>query len=118
MRKARVTGEICLPVDARVNAKSLVRVQLLDTSLADAPALEVACQKIGGIEAKLARREMLRFDLTCDRVDPHASYSVQVHVDQNGDGNIKPGDFVNLESCPVITYGYPETVQVQTNLVT
>ena len=46
MRKARVTGEICLPVDARVNAKSLVRVQLLDTSLADAPALEVACQKI------------------------------------------------------------------------
>ena len=117
MRKARVTGEISLPAGARVNAKTLARVRLLDTSLADAPAVEVACQQIGGVEEKLARRETLRFDLTCDPVDPHASYSVQVHVDQNGDGNIKPGDFVNVENCPVITYGCPETAQVQTNLV-
>lgn len=35
-------------------------------------------------------------------------YAVNVHVDVDNNSNINSGDFINMESCPVISHGYPK----------
>lgn len=117
MSKALVTGEILLPAGASLKPSALARVQLLDTSLADAASVEVANQLVSGLAARLAKGETVEFSLVATHTDAQASYSVCVHIDQDGDGQIKPGDFVSTQNYPVITFGYPKRVCVQTVLV-
>lgn len=114
MSEERVTGEILLPKGCVVSAGATAHVQLLDTSMADAPSMLVAEQVINDIAARIARGEALTFELHGQVQSPHATYSVRVHIDQKGDGKVDLGDFVNKQSYPVITFGYPSHVVVQT----
>ena len=43
-----------------------------------------------------------------DIVDLRRSYSIRVHIDVDNNGKINSGDFITMESYPVITYGYPK----------
>lgn len=117
MRKALVTGEILLPAGAGIKSSAVARVQLLDTSLADAPSVTIASQVVSGLASKLAKGGALAFSLAAENPDAQASYGVSVHIDQSGDGQVKPGDFVSTQSYPVITFGYPNRVCVQTVVV-
>ena len=114
MNKALVSGEIHLPAGVKVRASAIAHVHLLDTSLADAPSGVVASQHISDIAAKLAKGEALTFALQGPIGNERASYAVQVHIDLDGDGKVSLGDFVNAQSYPVITYGFPCRVSVQT----
>ena len=117
MGKTLVTGEILLPAGASIKSSAVARVQLLDTSLADAPSVAIASQVVGAVATKLAKGGVLEFSLAAPNPDAQASYCVSVHIDQDGDGQIKPGDFVTTQSYPVITFGYPSRVRVQTVVV-
>ena len=114
MTQTRVTGEILLPSGAAVKASAVARVQLLDTSLVDAPASTVASTIIYDVASKLAKGEALTFELDCTINNPAVRYSVSVHVDQEGHGKVSLGDFVNGQSYPALTYGYPNVLSVQT----
>ena len=41
-------------------------------------------------------------------VDLRRSYSIRVHIDVDNNSKINSGDFITMESYPVITYGYPK----------
>jgi uncharacterized protein (DUF2141 family) len=45
-------------------------------------------------------------------INIRARYAVSVHIDVDGNGKINSGDFINMESYPVLTYGYPDNILV------
>jgi hypothetical protein len=45
--------------------------------------------------------------------DDQASYTVRVHMDVDGDGRVSRGDYLRMESVPVLTHGYPNRVTVR-----
>ncbi|MDN5751755.1 MAG: YbaY family lipoprotein [Nitrosospira sp.] len=54
----------------------------------------------------------LTFAITGNLPDPSASYAVRVHIDVDGDGEVSQGDFVSMQSYPVITFGHPSEVSI------
>ena len=49
--------------------------------------------------------------------DERGDYTVRVLVDLDGDGLVSRGDFVNVESYPVLTRGHPREVTVKVERV-
>ena len=54
----------------------------------------------------------LSFAITGNLPDPQASYAVRVHIDIDGNGVVSKGDFISMQSYPVITFGYPREVSI------
>ena len=54
----------------------------------------------------------LSFAIAGNPPDPRASYAVRVHIDIDGDGEVSQGDFISMQSYPVITFGHPREVSI------
>lgn len=54
----------------------------------------------------------LSFAIAGNPPDPRASYAVRVHIDIDGDGAVSKGDFISMQSYPVITFGHPREVSI------
>jgi putative lipoprotein len=105
-----VIWRIAEPLGFDVNSAPQVVVQVEDVSRADAPSVIVAEQRLRGI--RLQRGETLRFavEVPRERIDSRSHYSVRVHVDVSGSGNVERGDFVSTRSYPVLTRGHGDEV--------
>jgi uncharacterized lipoprotein YbaY len=93
--------------------RATVYVRLEDVSRADGPADVVAEQVIPNVSYQEAHAVGLRFSLPGELLDERASYAVRVHVDVNRDGRVNRGDYLSMESYPVLTHGYPDRVTVR-----
>lgn len=107
----RVTGEVLFG-GKEAFAAATVYVRLEDVSFADRPSAVIAEQVIPGVS-----RGPVAIDLRSAPLDPRGSYSVRVHVDVDGDGQITPGDYVSTESYPVLTHGHPANITVNVRRV-
>jgi uncharacterized lipoprotein YbaY len=114
MSEPLVTGEILLPDGAVLPQGAIAYVRLLDTSLADAPSTTVAELVIHEVAAKLIGGRSIRFALHGELRDARASYTVSVHIDVDMDGRVSVGDYISMQSYPVITFGYPDHIEVKT----
>jgi uncharacterized lipoprotein YbaY len=114
MSEPLVAGEVLLPAHSILPSGAVAYVRLLDTSLADAPAMIVAEQVIRDVAKTIARRGQIRFALYGKIQNPQGSYTVSVHIDVDEDGRIGKGDYINMQSYPVITFGYPSHIKVET----
>lgn len=112
-----VTGEILFAQEAHSFSGATVYVRLEDVSLADAPARVVAEQVISDLSYEAGSQAKLEFRLDGEIPDERASYSVCVHVDLNGDEKVSRGDYISMESYPVLTFGYPKQVSVRVHEV-
>ena len=54
----------------------------------------------------------LLFAIAGNRPDPRASYAVRVHIDIDGDGKVSRGDFISMQSYPMITFGHPRELSL------
>ncbi len=108
-----VTGEILFAQETHSFSGATVYVRLEDVSLADAPAKVVAEQVISDLSYEAGSQAKLEFRLYGEIPDERASYSVFVHVDLNGDEKVSRGDYISMESYPVLTFGYPKQVSVR-----
>lgn len=52
-------------------------------------------------------------DVPAGRIDPRYSYSVRVHIDTSGSGEVERGDLVSTQACPVLTHGHGEEVRIR-----
>jgi uncharacterized lipoprotein YbaY len=111
--EASVSGEIHLEPPPADLSGATVRVRLEDTSLIDAAAEMVSEQVIEGLPSQLPAEEGIPFCLSVEAPDPKATYTVRVHVDLDGSGRLKKGDYINMESYPVLTRGHPREVTVR-----
>ena len=54
----------------------------------------------------------LLFAIAGNPPDPRASHTVRVHIDIDGDGEVSKGDFISMQSYPVITFGHPREISI------
>jgi uncharacterized lipoprotein YbaY len=122
-----VKGEISFDQN---NVKSFsgatIYVHLEDVTMQDAPSKLISQQIIenvsynGSSVAGHHHQKKIKFALFGHMVvDVQRLYAVSVHIDVDNNGKINSGDFINMESYPVITHGYPkDNISVHVRQVT
>jgi uncharacterized lipoprotein YbaY len=108
-----VHGEVVFDETAQSFSGATVTIRLEDVSRADAPAQIVAEQILPDVSHTAGSPTQLPFAIEGTIPDERARYAVRVHVDVDGDGQLGPGDYMNMESYPVLTYGNPNRVTVR-----
>jgi uncharacterized lipoprotein YbaY len=86
-------------------------VRLLDVTFTDAPSRTVA-EQVLALPRGRADERPLAFSLRLETIDPHRTYIVSAHADLDGDGSISRGDWMTMESYPVLTFGHADRVDV------
>ncbi len=113
MSKPIVKGEIKFAAKPDLPASAKMYVRLLNTSLADAPSAVIAEQVID----HLNKDERVTFRLEPDSIDERDTYTVSVLVDLDGDGKVSKGDYISMQSYPVLTFGSPTEVTIEVKQV-
>ncbi|MBW4573409.1 MAG: YbaY family lipoprotein [Tolypothrix carrinoi HA7290-LM1] len=108
-----VTGEILFSEDLDSFSGAKVNVYLEDVSSLDAPSKIIAKQVIPDISHEVGTENQVKFALKSETSNKQASYSIRVHVSVHGDEQIHRGDYITMESYPVLTFGYPNQVSVR-----
>jgi uncharacterized lipoprotein YbaY len=111
--KSLVSGEIILGEEVQSFSSATIYVRLEDVSRVDAFSKIVAEQVLHNVSHQAGHQSQLAFDLRGTTPDERASYAVYVHVDVDGDGQVSRGDYISMESYPVLTFGYPDRVTVR-----
>ena len=101
----RFFEEVDVPSGARLY------VRLLDVTFTDAPSRTVAEQVLTLARGRAGERR-LAFSLELETIDSHRTYIVSAHADLDGDGSISRGDWMTMESYPVLTLGNADRVDV------
>ena len=95
-----------------------IYVRLEDTTFANAPSVVVLQQTIEEIPKQAIQEGKVPFALYGEIANARATYTISVLVDVDGDGKVTRGDYINMESYPVLTFGYPSHVTVRVRKVT
>jgi uncharacterized lipoprotein YbaY len=111
----RVSGEIRFPPLKRPLREARVRVRVDDVSSVDAPARTLAETEAGPVSAAIGEACRIPFTVEVDdsEIDPRAHYVVAAHADLDGDGEVSVGDYVTMESYPVLTRGNSASAEVE-----
>ena len=112
-----VEGEVVFEASAPPIRGGTLYVALEDVSYADAPARVMARYVARDVDHDPQAPAPLRFRLAGPPPDPRARYVVSAHVDVDGDGAVTRGDFISMQSYPVLTHGYPTVVTVEVRQV-
>jgi uncharacterized lipoprotein YbaY len=112
-----VRGEVVVPPDAPPTEGAELVVQVEDVSRADAPSRVVAEHRVRGVQMRGGVVMPFEVEVPADEIDPAAHYSVRVHVDASGSGDVEKGDLVSTQSHPVLTHGYGDEARVETSVV-
>jgi len=117
MTTRTVRGEISLPRTSLPAEAALVIVQVEDVSRADAPSSVVGEQRREGVE--LHPGDVIPFEVEVDAgaLDEGARYSVRVHIDVAGSGEVDAGDLISTQSYPVLTGGYADEAEIEAHLI-
>jgi uncharacterized lipoprotein YbaY len=107
-----VHGEIELPSDAPVFTPAHVLVELEDISRADSPSHVV--KRLKFVTGTLRGRDLIPFamEVPAEALNERNVYSVRVHVDVNGSGTVDRGDYITMQTYPVLTRGHGDKVRV------
>jgi uncharacterized lipoprotein YbaY len=108
-----VEGEILLGETQRSFTGATVHVQLEDVSYADAPSRVVAEQVIPDVSHESGTEHNLTFALYGNMPDEKGRYIVTVRVNLQGQGRVIRGDYLSMESHPVLTHGNPNQISVR-----
>ena len=102
-----MTLQVTITSDTTLPAGKPVRVEVRDTSVADAAAIVVTSQT-----ARVPPSgEPLVVTLQLDRVE--SGYTIWAHVDTDSNGRVSKGDLITMESYPVARSGEQTTVRVR-----
>jgi hypothetical protein len=56
-------------------------------------------------------------EIPAELVDDHHNYSVRVHVDVSGSGEVNVGDLVSTQTYPVLTHGLGNEARINVKSV-
>lgn len=88
-----------------------VYVRVEEISRLDAPAFRVAEVVLRGVHI-FAGSPPIPFTMRDVRPEPRGRYIVRVHADVDGDGQVSRGDYVSVQSYPVLTSAKPDIVAI------
>ena len=107
-----VEGDILFDLDVKSFTHARTFVRLEQVSLADAPSKIVLERSINDVSYQARSGAKLHFALFGEMPNERDRYVVTVHVDVDGDGKVSQGDCINMQSYPVLTFGYPRYVRI------
>jgi|GEM_PF-1480181 len=114
---ALVSGQVILDGEPSDVTKVILAVKLEDVSLVGMASTIVAEYQR---EIELSHDNPLEFEIFPDAnspvINPRSSYAVTAHVSLHPDDNpqeIRQGDYLTLQSYPVLTQGNPSIVTVE-----
>ena len=84
-----------------------------DVSRADAAAKSLGSFVLPDVSHAAGESAGPEFTLEVGVPDPNAQLAVRVHIDLTGNGRYSRGDFITMESYPVLTRGHPSLVTVR-----
>ena len=91
-----------------------IYISILDVTMADAPSKVILQQVVKDIDYKANNNKSYQeFRIYGQIPNNKASTPLEVHVDVDNDGKISVGDYINMESYPVLTYGNPNYISVK-----
>ncbi len=112
MSRPLVTGNVVID-GGRPFTGAQMRIMLEDVSRLDAPSISIVEQVIDGVSYDSSSGTSLEFSLHGAIPNERANYAVRVHVDVDRDGRVSRGDYITMESFPVLTHGHPDRVTVR-----
>ena len=112
-----VRGHVVFDESVESFTGATLYVSVEDTTYADESAVKIAEQVIKDAAYDKQARNSFPFALNGTISNERAHYSVRVLVDLNGDGRVSRGDFVNVESYPVLTWGHSNEVTIRVKRV-
>ena len=107
-----VRGEIALPTSGPLGTSADVIVQVEDVSRADAPSIVVGEQRQHGVFLHGGAVLPFAVEIPARFIDERRSYSVRVHINMSGSGNVEVGDLVSTQTYPVLTRGYGSEARI------
>jgi len=107
-----VKGEVIFSQELSSFSAATVNVYLKDVTFIDAPSTCVSKQIIADITHQRGITNHVEFALNGELDDENSRYIITVHVSINGSEEIQYGDYITMESYPVLTFGYPNQVSV------
>lgn len=105
-----VEGEILLPPEMTPVTPVSIQVEVEDISRADMPSEVVGQQSI--ITRRLEGGEAIPFEIAIPSrlINAQRLYSVRAHIATSGSGEVERGDYITMQSYPVLTRGYGNRV--------
>jgi uncharacterized lipoprotein YbaY len=104
-----VTGDISFEEGGPPFDDTTVVVRIEDVSRADAASIVVAEQTIQNVSSS---DQPIPFRVSGEPLEPRKSYTVSVHVDVDGDGEVSVGDYITTESYPIASAEEPPHLAV------
>jgi putative lipoprotein len=114
-RKIRVQV-IAPPLPSTLEAAEVV-AQVENVSRADAPSQVIAEERHKDVKVEPGAVIPLEIEVPAELVEEGSSYSVRVHVDVGGTGEVEVGDLVSTTSNPVLTRGHGDEARVEVKVV-
>jgi uncharacterized lipoprotein YbaY len=110
-----VKGHIVLDKNVKSFSGATIYVSLLDVTMQDAGSKLISQQVIKDVSYYcddyndlICNQKKIGFELFSDMTNFRRMYSISVHIDVDNNGEVNLGDYISMESYPVITYGYPK----------
>ena len=108
-----VTVQVTFDQGAGAFQSATLYAYVEDVSRADAAAQALGSAVLPGISHQAGDVSGPQFTLQASVPDANAYLSLRVHIDLDGDGRYSHGDFISMESYPVLTRGNPDRVTVR-----
>lgn len=116
MSNTKVYGQINFPEGAEFTGAT-VFIHLIDSGMLDTSASVLAEQAIRNFSFRPGDPP-LNFELTLDKEpDKRGLLGVTVHISMTGKDDVEMGDYMTMQSYPVLTQGYPDAVTVEVKRV-
>lgn len=116
-----VTGHVVFEAGTPKFDSAILTVRLQDVGLIDGPTTVLAEYSTKISYTGKGQKYEFELDLPDNdpSIDPRSSYVVSAHVSLHDDDptDIKVGDFLTMQSYPVLTQGYANTVDVEVKRV-
>ena len=110
-----IKGEVIFPPDAPSTKSGLVKIEVRDVSVADAPSTVVAERQIKNVPLKPNGR--IKFEIPVPELPENRTLSLRVHVSPDGSASVKSGDLLTTAHYPVPSTGTPAPLNVATTVI-
>jgi hypothetical protein len=112
-----VQGEVAFDEQAQAFTGATLFVSLRKTTLMDTHSDVIAREVVKDVAYDPGTGNTIAFIVWGNVPDLRDTYTIDVLLDLNGDGQISRGDYINAESYRVLTRGYPSKVSVKVTRV-
>jgi len=114
MPSVAVEGKIRFEENAAAFSGAIMYVNLERVTYADAASETIASyiRQEMSFDPQNKDSDILTFKLEVSDINPQDDYAIRAHIDLDRDGKISRGDYINMQSYPVLTRGHPREVLI------